>query len=165
MKSYTEAERAALIADCKNEIVGIRHQLTECGDDGYAQMYLESKLQRQEIALAALTAERVGYVSKNSRELANAGHLGYISNDIVAGLEGGYVYDAPPVAAPVVPDFSECPLCDSNFISGMQSGYRFGAEHDRSRFNAAVEHYRKEGRHGGEELKRLNANAPAEEKK
>lgn len=51
-----------------------------------------------------------------------------------------------------------CPLCDSNFISGMQSGYRFGAEHDRSGFNATVEHYRKEGRHGGEELKRLNAN-------
>ena len=101
MKSYTAAERAALIEWLTPQI----HELeTACDeipfglDEGDA---MQLKIMR--IALASLTAKPVGYVSKNSRELAKAGHLGYISNHIVAGLEGGYVYDVPPAAALVLP--------------------------------------------------------------
>jgi len=50
-----------------------------------------------QIALAALTAKPVGYVSNFSMELAADGRLGHISNHMVAGLEGSYVYTTPPV--------------------------------------------------------------------
>jgi len=61
------------------------------------QDHLDWVVDMARVALASLEAVPVGYVSNYSRKCAADGHLGYISNHMVAGLEGGYVYDAPPV--------------------------------------------------------------------
>ena len=151
MRAYKEAERTALIEYASRAI----KQAEENRDEIPFGLSEEEEMEISlfELALAALTAEPVAQFYKSEH-----GNVFNTLNDWNPTEGANHLYPAPPVAAPVVPDFSECPLCDSNFISGMQSGYRFGAEHDRSGFNATVEHYRKEGRHGGEELKRLNAN-------
>lgn len=74
------------------------------------QDHLDWVVDMARVALASLEAKAVGYVSNNSRKSAADGHLGYISNHIVAGMEGGYVYDAPPVQVmqPVVPPNTTC---------------------------------------------------------
>lgn len=51
----TEERRQELISDCQAEIVGIEKALTTWGEGWIS--YLQSKLKRQKIALAALTAE------------------------------------------------------------------------------------------------------------
>jgi len=54
----------ALIADCEAEIVELEKRLTTWGEAWIP--YLQSKLRRQQIALAALTAEPYAYASRNT---------------------------------------------------------------------------------------------------
>lgn len=46
--------------------------------------------------------------------------------------------------APTSPDYSECPLCDSSYIAGMQAGFKFGDAGDNEGFNKAVNSRRKQ---------------------
>lgn len=91
----TNEEKQALIADCKDEIIGLKQELSECGDDGYAQMHLESKLLRQQIALAALTAQPVKLPTPKRFDTPMAGEPYYteaipVSEVIAAIRTAGY---------------------------------------------------------------------------
>ncbi len=64
--AMTEEQRQELVADCQAEIVEIEKALTAWGE-GWTS-YLQSKLTRQKIALAALTAEPVAYTDAEELE-------------------------------------------------------------------------------------------------
>lgn len=99
MPALTDEQRKALLSR-----VAEFKERRSWSSDGLESLSDEDSELLMRIALATLTAEPVGYVSNVSREIANDGRMGYISNHMVAGLEGGYVYAAPPVPALKLPD-------------------------------------------------------------
>ena len=140
MRPYTEAERAALIEDCNAEIERLQSEFKFCESRlRWGRMEeIKSQLNRQQIALAALTAEPAGKFY--------AGTRGKVSIHPSEALPLGFnpFYTAPPVAALRLPDEKWI-----NPAPGFESedSYKEG-------WNECLE-----------EVKRLNANKPAEEKK
>lgn len=155
MMQFTEEQRKALIAELKSE----KAVLEEWRDEWNAR----DKVNHSAIciALAVLAAKPAGLLEDVIGGNGANAYRFRKNKDAVLHF-GMPLYTVPPVAEPVAPDFSDCPLCDSNYISGMQAGYKFGAEQDITGFNSAVEHCRKEMR--GSRALRLNTIAPAEGK-
>ena len=136
MITVTPEEHAALIAEALSNIDILNIALKHCDQEESHDLHLELKI--QQIALASMKAKAVGYVSDVSRAIAEDGRLGYISNHCVAGLNGGYVYDAPPV--PVI---------------RMPTEYKFNVDMD-----IGAKHGREVGyKQAIEDIKRLNSTA------
>ncbi|MEB5837070.1 hypothetical protein MXF26_12490 [Pantoea dispersa] len=93
--AMTEEQRQKMISDCQAEIVEIEKALTTWGEGWIS--YLQSKLTRQKIALAALTAEPDHYVFHHP-----AGKLlNHLASDECKGQDHVVAgYTAPP--APVL---------------------------------------------------------------
>lgn len=98
--AMTEEQRQELIADCENEIAELTQSIQRCDAIGTADylMHLQSQLLRQQVALAALTAEPVGYVYMDENDCEFNGH-----NEFSQGKRGFAVYRAPsaPVLKPI----------------------------------------------------------------
>lgn len=110
MMQFTEEQRNALIEDCKREISELEKGLTTWGEVWIP--YLQSKINRQQIALAALTTEPVAYRWEGKQ-------TGRICYDGIRpiGVFGQPLYAAPPVAPLRLPsekstdvDYSYYPL-------------------------------------------------------
>lgn len=63
--NQVDGDVQALIADCQAEIAELEKHLTTWGEEW--SPYLQSKLKRQQIALAALTAEPDGFRVRNKK--------------------------------------------------------------------------------------------------
>ena len=135
MKKFTEAERAALIEYSSRAIKQAEENRDEIPFGLSEEEEMETSL--FELALAALTAEPVGYIHNFLNPEKSTGIFANENRHY-----GRAVYTAPPVAALVLPSELEPASeadCDELFCDG---------------YNACLD-----------EVKRLNANAPAEEKK
>lgn len=87
--AMTEAQRQELIAECQDEIAELTQSIQRCDAIGTADylMHLQSQLQRQQIALAALTAKPFAYSYL---------HAAYEKSDGFAGWSHEFSLEHPP---------------------------------------------------------------------
>lgn len=97
--AMTEEQRHKMISDCQAEIVEIEKALTTWGEGWIS--YLQSKLTRQKIALAALTAKSIAWIETGTDGFQRGSRLiNYFTSDIQGFDNGTLIYTAPP--APVL---------------------------------------------------------------
>lgn len=138
MRAYTEAERAALIEYSSRAIKQAEENRDEIPFGLSEEEEMETSL--FELALAALTAEPVGSFHISAQQVQAT--TDYVKDGEWPIDDGELkVFATPPVAALILPE--ELPYPFGNFSIG-----------EVAQWNACIE-----------EVKRLNATAPAEEEK
>ena len=118
MKFITEQRRQKLISDCEEEITALKLRI-EYGP-WYLKAKQESELERQEIALASLTAEPKAY--SDFEELAFAFDMANMWHDSFGHGEDIALYTTPPVPVIKLPDeFAE--KTNSEYQLGKEEGW------------------------------------------
>lgn len=110
MKPITEEKRQALIADCEADIEDLERDIQRCDAIGTSDYlyHLQSKLQRQQIALASLETEPVAYISDAKLKTLSQGiHSVSVKPDAVM-VRPNALYTAPPVPVMQAVDLSAC---------------------------------------------------------
>lgn len=118
----SQAQREALIADCKADIEVLQERMKEFSDSPLAQRELSSQLLRQQISLAALEEVIRGFVDESglNEGLGIVTQSALLSDDIA-------IYTAPPVPVlkPVVlPDLRQNVSGERYVWSDGVSNYR-----------------------------------------
>lgn len=109
----------ALIADCQADIAELEKRLTTWGAEWIP--YLQSKLKRQEVALAALTAEPVAFITeKNLKSLRKGLHDCFVKRQPVM-VRPISLYTTPPAQLLRPVEFPDIEENEAAFKAGLNS--------------------------------------------